>query len=465
MLGITSIIQIATSGSRLGLQLNAEACQLVKHGIDIHIIPQGVSLFALTLKNAGRILGQIKLHPSPLSDVVEFTWEIAQQAQLIFIDMKTMVDRLQSSGHDKELKRVPIGDRVKWFLRKRHINYLLACLECFNLNLIIMIQVLQLAQLISTSSRATPSDDEIAQEKAEIQTMMVNLYWSSKRLYHLWDLAELDAQHATQNSINHRINQSHPRRIHQIHNMTFKFWRIDLGLGDLEKSPEIMRQLSERAMNRLFSHWLPLLDTSRLHSIQKSVHYADKPHTPHIVIPSDSENDFQDLSFDGHGIHPTGTTNNRRKPQSQQARHEAAEVRQSYSGYQAHVKREAGEGQHRGSHEARRPQRTHTFDEERRASVRRSLDSRRSAEFMPPYSATDGNPVHYYHDTRRTPRHRRRHSTPAMETRSQRQSPYRSVHRSPSRSHHYFHEERRERHGSLRTTVGRWLRGVLHSLL
>ncbi|KAJ6036490.1 hypothetical protein N7540_000769 [Penicillium herquei] len=73
--------------------MNAEACQLVKYGIDIHVIPHGVSIFALTLKNAGRMLGNTKIHLIPLSKVIDFALGIAHQAQWILIDMETMVNR------------------------------------------------------------------------------------------------------------------------------------------------------------------------------------------------------------------------------------------------------------------------------------------------------------------------------------------------------------------------------------
>ncbi|KAJ5691050.1 hypothetical protein N7488_011785 [Penicillium malachiteum] len=368
----------------------------------------------MTLKNAGRLLGKTKLHP--LSKVVNFTWEIAHQAQLIFIDMQTMVNRLQSSGHDKEVKRITVGDHVKSCFQKRHINYLLTCLDCFKLNLIVRIQVLQLARLISTSSQTTTSDDEIAQEKAEIQTIIVNLHWATRILDDLWSLAELDAKRAAKDPIHHRINLTPPRCIHNTHDITF--WSSDLGLGNLKKSPEAMGELSETAINPLFSHWFPLLNTSRLHSTRKSVHYADNPQTPHMVNPSHSEKDSQAWPIKHYGIsgYPLGTAHNRVRPQSQQVPHEEATVRRQYSGYQGYFKSEAGEGQRRDSCDTSRPRRVHTCDGERRASVRKSLDSRRSEKCMSTSEVRDGNPVHYYHDARRTPRHHHRHSTSSMET-------------------------------------------------
>lgn len=235
-----------------------------------------------------------------------------------------------------------------WCFPKQRVTYLLACLESLKLSLIVMLQVLQLAELMSPKCGSTDliqvgldslslsTDDDIAQQKAEIQNMIIVQYWSVKRLDRMWDMVDQEALAAATDATGQKINYEHAATgtrgsgVTKLHGQTFG--NIDVGLSDIERSPKNMVQLSECAMNRLLSLWVPSLRYLSTQAAEKSVHYADGSIPRQMFTPSESDNEDETR-----GYYLEGSTTDWRKPHSQQARYDAAQMRKKYSGYQAHV--------------------------------------------------------------------------------------------------------------------------------
>ncbi|KAJ6005474.1 hypothetical protein N7451_003418 [Penicillium sp. IBT 35674x] len=360
-----SIIRIAGAGLRLSLLLNAAACQLAQSRIEIHSIAKGISLFALTLKDVAQKLDATNLELSP--EVSGKAWEIAYQGQATFVEIEHMLNKLQGTDADDDLRRLPMQERLKCCFRKQHVTYLLASLESLKLSLIVISRILQLAAVIHSkpnlaSSNDLMADDIIAQEKAETQNMIIIRYWSTKRLDRLWDMVEQEAMDAVNDPTSQRINFNYSSNTAQVKlpiagttgsGITklpvVTFGDIDIGLSDVERSPKDMVHLSERAMNRLLLLWAPpmSLELQDASIIARGV----EPSRPQVYISSDSEEDIEDQISQGPGVrgyYLEGNTTDWRKPQSQQARYEAARLRQHYSDYQAHVESEADtEGLHR----------------------------------------------------------------------------------------------------------------------
>lgn len=363
-----SIVRIAGAGFRLSLLLNAAACQLAQSKIEIHSIAKGISLFALTLKHVGQTLETTGLERSP--EATEKAREIAGQGQVVFVEIEHMLDKLQGTDADEGLRRIPIQERLRWCFRPKHVTYLLAQLESLKLSLIVMLRILQLGDLMkSTGTDAESSDpmlvteDVIAQEKAEVQNMIIVRYWAVKRLDRLWDSVEQEALDAAQDPTNQKISSAHSSTtasalkplvtatkgsdITRLHAVTFG--DSDVGLSDIERSPKDMVHLSEKAMNRLISIWVPSTDVSKLRN-------AGKITQPRAYVSSDSDGDTEELDFDSHdtrGYYLEGRTVDWRQPQSQEARRRAAELRRQYSSYQAHVESEPEPDEalkHRESH-------------------------------------------------------------------------------------------------------------------
>ncbi|KAJ5586921.1 uncharacterized protein N7459_002686 [Penicillium hispanicum] len=349
-----SIARIAGAGFRLSLLLNAAACQLAQSRIEIHSIAKGISLFSLTLKHAGQLLDATNLELS--SEAAEKAWEIANQGQMVFVEIEHMLDKLQGTDSDEELRRIPVQERLKWCFRKQHVTYLLAHLESLKLSLIVILQILQLGEFVKLTfngvdNNSLGTEDGIAQEKAETQNMIIVRYWSLKRLDRLWDLVEQEALEAASDPTCQKINSNHfsstasavslvaaataskPTKLHMV-----TFGDVDLGLSDIEQSPKDMVHLSDNATDRLLLLWAPTLDSSLLNTARNSAHDVDKPSPPRVYVSSENEDSDPDSdSPKPRGYYLEGNTVDWRKPQSQEARQHAAELRRRYSSYQAHV--------------------------------------------------------------------------------------------------------------------------------
>lgn len=415
-----SIVRIADAGFRLSLLLNAAACQLAQSRIEIHSIAKGISLFALTLKHVGQALENTDLERS--HEATEKAWEIAGQGQMVFVEIERMLDKLQNTDADEDLKNIPMQERLKWCFRKQYVTYLLAQLDSLKLSLIVMLQVLQLGNLAGSStddddSPTLSTDDLIAQEKAETQNMIIVRYWSVKRLDRLWDAVEQEARDAASNPTSQRINSSYTSGtasalrplvvatkgsdLTKLHIVTFG--ESDADLGDIERSPKDMVHLSEKAMNRLLPVWVPSFDHTKVRN-------AGKQNRPRPYVSSDSEDDNESLDFDNpnsRGYYLEGKTVDWRKPQSQEARREAAELRQKYSGYQAHVESDSElEGpRHRQEFYPAKARSTVSNDEgEQRSNARQPpinvpmhghAHSNSFSSKYPPTSNPDGRPAAY----------------------------------------------------------------------
>ncbi|KAJ5308892.1 hypothetical protein PENANT_c013G10939 [Penicillium antarcticum] len=359
----TSIVKIAGAGLRLSLLLNAAACQLAQSKLEIHSIAKGISLFALSLKDAGKTLEVTGFHRTP--EATEKAWEIAGQGQMIFIEIEHMLDMLKSTDRDDDLRSIPLQERLKWCFQKQHVTYLLAQLDSLKLSLIVLLQILQLGNIIKsnvddgidTESLASVADDTIAQEKADSQNMIIVRYWSLKRLDRLWDLVEQEARDAANSQTNQRIRSNYlsssasalkplvtaTRAADPIRLPIVTFGESEVGLSDMERSPKDMVQLSESAMNRLLSIWVPLVDLSKLQEAGKLIDAPEKPTQPRVYVSSDTDDDDTGSDFEGldvRGYYIEGSTPDWRVPHSQEARQQAAERRRKYSNFQARVETE-----------------------------------------------------------------------------------------------------------------------------
>ncbi|KAJ6080217.1 hypothetical protein N7467_009970 [Penicillium canescens] len=355
-----SIVKIAGAGLRLSLLLNAAACQLAQSKLEIHSIAKGISLFALTLKDAGQTIESTGFHRTP--EATEKAWEIAGQGQMIFIEIEHMLDMLKSTDRDDDLRRIPLQERLKWCFQKQHVTYLLAQLDSLKLSLIVLLQILQLGSIIKSNvdngidAESLPSvaDDTIAQEKADSQNMIIVRYWSLKRLDRLWDLVEQEARDAANSQTNQRIHSNYlsstasaskppvaaTRASDPIRMPVVTFGESDVGLSNMERSPKDMVQLSESAMNRLLSIWVPLIDLSKLQNAGKLIDASGKHAQPRVYVSSDTDDDDAGSDFEGldvRGYYIEGPTVDWRDPHSQEARQQAAELRRKYSTYQARV--------------------------------------------------------------------------------------------------------------------------------
>ena len=143
---IASVIAVAGAGFRLSLVLNAVGTDLSNAECDIRSIAKGISLFSLMLKQVGKTMeeGRTVATQTALDTVTE----IRDQSQVVFDEIKNMVDLAQAKDENGHIRSITIAQRVKWCFKKQKVQYLLGQLESLKLSLSIMLQILQMGRAI-----------------------------------------------------------------------------------------------------------------------------------------------------------------------------------------------------------------------------------------------------------------------------------------------------------------------------
>lgn len=196
---IASIIGVAGAGFRLSLILNAVASEISNAECDIHSIAKGISLFSLMLKQVGKTMEEGRTVAS--QSAIDTATEIRDQSQVVFDEIKNMVDLAQGRDDRGHLRSITIAQRIKWCFKKRKVQYLLGQLESLKLSLSIMLQILQMGKAIAATredpSGAPLTEHTMRQDRAEIQNMIVVQHWSLVELRKLYELAEKEAKEET----------------------------------------------------------------------------------------------------------------------------------------------------------------------------------------------------------------------------------------------------------------------------
>ena len=141
-----SIIAVAGAGFRLSLVLNAVGTELSNTECDIHGIAKGISLFSLMLKQVGKTMEEGRTVATQCA--LETATDIRDQSQVVFDEIKNMVDLPQAKDENGHIRSIKIAQRVRWCFKKQKVQYLLGQLESLKLSLSIMLQILQMGKAI-----------------------------------------------------------------------------------------------------------------------------------------------------------------------------------------------------------------------------------------------------------------------------------------------------------------------------
>lgn len=129
--------------------LNAVGVELANADVEIQSIARGISLFSLMLKQVGMTLEESESIAS--QSALDTVKEITGQSQLVFDEIKNMVEMVQKRDDKGNLRSITVAQRVKWCFKKQRVQYLLGQLESLKLSLSIMLQTLQLGKRIAKS--------------------------------------------------------------------------------------------------------------------------------------------------------------------------------------------------------------------------------------------------------------------------------------------------------------------------
>lgn len=118
-------------------------------GSEIQKIAKEISLFSLILKQVALNLGTPESVASQRA--LDAAQEITSQSEIIFNEVKEMVQMSQKRDSDGHIRFISIAQQVKWVFKKQRVQYLLGQLESLKLSLSLMLQILQLGRTIAAA--------------------------------------------------------------------------------------------------------------------------------------------------------------------------------------------------------------------------------------------------------------------------------------------------------------------------
>lgn len=187
---------------------------------EIQAIAKEISLSSLMLKQVGLAVTTPGISASRRA--LETANGIAMHNQTIFTEIKDMAEMSQQRDENGHIRSITIASKARSWFRKQRVQYLLGQLISLKLSLSIMLQILQLGKTIAEArfvallprastlqlrkSQANTShrrdvlknpitQQEMLQERAEIQNMVRVRNWSLVDLQRLYLLAEDEVEH------------------------------------------------------------------------------------------------------------------------------------------------------------------------------------------------------------------------------------------------------------------------------
>ncbi|KAK2749677.1 hypothetical protein FQN57_005899 [Myotisia sp. PD_48] len=253
------ILESAEAGFRLSLQLNALSCEVFAAGMETHSIAKGVSLFVVSLKQAGRALQYPRsIHTSDAFGLVR---DISRQGTYVFDQLESMLKKARQRPSPEHYLDTPQEHFLRCF-KKYRVTYLLAYLETLKLSLMVIMQTLHLGNLYSAKRFVKPPfEDYVEQERIEIQNMIIVRYWSMNRLdrFHELAVAEAFKLYTESQMIPHNPNISTPYRPpigSPIKLPLASFGDVDTIFKQANQSSRDMVQVSSYAVDSLLQKWV-----------------------------------------------------------------------------------------------------------------------------------------------------------------------------------------------------------------
>ncbi|MCJ1344541.1 hypothetical protein MMC31_002744, partial [Peltigera leucophlebia] len=297
---ISHTIDVAGAGFRLSLVLNAVGTQVGDAGSEIQKIAKEISLFSLILKQVALNLGTPESVASQRA--LDAAQEITSQSETVFNEVKEMVQMSQKRDSDGHIRFISIAQEVKWVFKKQRVQYLLGQLESLKLSLSLMLQILQLGRMIATSrrdpSKPLPKEQDMRQERAEIQNIVVVRHWSLVDLQRLYELAEKEAAQPTQSppqslqeavelpAGDPRLSIAGPEHDDDLskappRSIELSLSRLDASMKKAVNRPEVLHSPGDDVVDVLLDEWTQLreLGSQSRHHHHKSHRYKTSYHT------------------------------------------------------------------------------------------------------------------------------------------------------------------------------------------
>ncbi|EEQ33034.1 uncharacterized protein MCYG_05853 [Microsporum canis CBS 113480] len=252
------VLERAGVGFKLSLLLSAVSCEVFNGGVETHSIAKGISVLAVSLKHAGRILQE----PDPIysAQAANVIREISHQSAAVFDELKSMLSKAQTCDNTASNTET-LRDHFLRCFKKHRVTYLIAYMESLNLSLMAIEQIITLGKLLASKRYMEQSlaTALIEQERAEIQNVLIIRCWSLNRLDRLYDLARQEAEEGSVSSTyNPALDPSMPKSQRNAFRKlrAISFGDVDTTLKQIKKTPRDMVKVSAEAIDPLLQLWV-----------------------------------------------------------------------------------------------------------------------------------------------------------------------------------------------------------------
>ncbi|KAK5197684.1 hypothetical protein LTR92_001926 [Exophiala xenobiotica] len=360
---IASIMSVGGAGFRLSLILNAVSCEGANTGPEVHNISKSVTLFSMMLKQTGAVLQTMDSVHS--REAVETAKSIAEESTRVLDEINDMLDRLRTKSTDGGAAP-SVQQRFRWCFKKHRVTYVLAQLESLKLSLSVMLQILQLGQLMASTSRSDPPEqvaiktEAIKEERAAAQNAVIVRYWQMSKMDRLFEASRKEEEDDRRASIDNEAAQDLDLSLVEtdesqttrdpappeyapttalIKLPVFSLGELDQTLHRIKGSPKDMIQVSDQAIDPLLERW------TNWREIRERRHHRDSGvrFVPSVQNLNEEDEDmpyyerYREPEDSPRGYYLEGTTTDWRKPNSADARREAHRKRKQYQKYQPSV--------------------------------------------------------------------------------------------------------------------------------
>ncbi|KPI37064.1 uncharacterized protein AB675_3705 [Cyphellophora attinorum] len=404
---ISEIIGVAGAGFRTSLILNAVSCEVEGEGLEVHNISKTVTLFSLALKNVGISLQSLDSVHS--TEALEGINKISEDAMDIFDQFNDMLDKVRAKPAEGT-PQYTVQQRFQWAFKRHRVQYMLAQLDSFKMDVSLFQGILSLGKLMASTSRHDSPDEVelkkelIRQERAEAQNVLIVRYWQRSKMDKLWEascledddhkIAAIEAKEGNDLALvsSNQVQQTDgPQRLAietappgyesslaLVKLPAYSLGDLDDKLSDIKKSSKDMVQVSSDVIDPLLERW------TRWYDIREKRHAKEAKNRYVPTVDNLQEDDDND-----DGMHPyrrynsrtqeyepndqqrkgplylEGNTTDWRQPQSAAAQREYSRRKNEYRRYQPSISQDNsddGDTLSNGSRGQKKAPRRHIID-------------------------------------------------------------------------------------------------------
>jgi hypothetical protein len=141
-----SIIQIAGAGTKLSIALYNFANSAAKADYEVSNIADDVQLTTSALNGVGKVLEEEDAQSVIKKEAIVHANGIIKRCESVFDEIRLLIEKRQKAGQDGKISLSALG-KLAWPMKEQRVQLLKQKLESLKTSLLVLLGVLQLANL------------------------------------------------------------------------------------------------------------------------------------------------------------------------------------------------------------------------------------------------------------------------------------------------------------------------------